>query len=407
MTAERRVAVTGFGVLGPGGNGREAFWDGLLSAQPEGERRVHDFDPTPFFANPKEIRRTDLFTQLALAAGFEALQQAGLATNPTGEEDEPVVPGDPERAGVVLGTGIGGLYTLEEQILLYRDKGARRVSPFLVPMMMANAGAAAISMRYGFRGPCETTVTACAASTHAIGNAHRLIATGRCDMVITGGSEASMTPVAIAGFANMTALSRLGVSRPFDARRDGFVMAEGAAVLVLEELESARARGAPILGELLGAASTADAHHITAPAPGGSGAVSCMELALSDAGLSPPDIVHINAHGTSTPLNDAAEAEAIVKVFGTAGPPVTSTKGVTGHALGAAGALEAAAVLLAIEHEQIPPTAGTDERDPELPPIDLVTGGPRSWTPGPTLSNSFGFGGHNGCIVIGPPPSAA
>jgi 3-oxoacyl-[acyl-carrier-protein] synthase II len=401
---ERRVAITGLGVLGPCGIGRDDYWAGLLAPQPEGERKVRGFDPMPYFANPKEIRRTDVFTQLAVAAAYEALAHAGLATNSTGIEENPVVPGDPERAGVVLGTGIGGLYTLEDQILTYHNKGPRRVSPFLVPMMMANAGAAAISMRYGLRGPCETTVTACAASTHAIGNAYRLIASGRCDMVVTGGSEASMTPVAQQGFINMTALSTTGVSRPFDARRDGFVMAEGAAVLVLEELESARARGAPILGLLLGAASTADAHHITAPAPHGSGAVSCMELALADAGLSPGDIVQINAHGTSTPLNDAAEAEGIVKVFGTAGPPVTSTKGVTGHALGAAGALEAAAVLLSMENRVIPPTDGTEARDPEVAPIDLVCGEPREWTPGPTLSNSFGFGGHNGCIVIAPPP---
>jgi 3-oxoacyl-[acyl-carrier-protein] synthase II len=366
---------------------------------------VRDFDPTPYFANPKEIRRTDRFTQLAVAVGFEALAHAGLASDPTGRDETPVVPGDPERAGVILGTGVGGLETLEEQVRVYDGKGARRVSPFLVPMMMANAGAAAISMRYGFRGPCEVTVTACAASTHAIGNAFRLITTGRCDMVVTGGSEASMTSASIAGFTNMTALSSTGVSRPFDARRDGFMMAEGAAAFVLEELESALARGAPIIGEVMGAASTADAHHITAPAPGGSGAVSCMELALTDAGLSPGDVAQINAHGTSTPLNDAAEAEAIVKVFGTSGPPVTSTKGVTGHALGAAGALEVAAVLLSMQHQLIPPTDGTDARDPEIAPIDLVTGRPRPWTPGPTLSNSFGFGGHNGCVVIGPPPT--
>ncbi|MGH9118488.1 MAG: beta-ketoacyl-[acyl-carrier-protein] synthase family protein [Acidimicrobiales bacterium] len=405
MTAPRRVVVTGFGVVGPCGHGRDGFWSGLLAPQPEGERRTRGFDPAPYFTNPKEIRRSDLGTQLALAVGFEALQHAGLASRPDGVEDNPVVPGDPERAGVILGTGIGGLYTLEDQILTHQEKGARRVSPFLVPMMMANAGAAAISMRYGFRGPCEVTVTACAASTHAIGNASRLITSGRCDMVLTGGYEASMTPVAIAGFTNMTALSSTGMSRPFDARRDGFVMAEGAAALVLEDFESAHARGATILGEVLGAASTADAHHITAPAPGGSGAVSCMELALADAGLSPSDIAHINAHGTSTPLNDAAEAEGISKVFGTPGPPVTSTKGVTGHALGAAGALEAVAVLLSMEHRLIPPTDGTDARDPELPPIDLVIGEPRPWTPGPTLSNSFGFGGHNGCVVLGPPPA--
>jgi 3-oxoacyl-[acyl-carrier-protein] synthase II len=211
-----------------------------------------------------------------------------------------------------------------------------------------------------------------------------------------------MTPVGIAGFANMTALSSSGVSQPFGVGRDGFVIAEGAAVLVLEDWDTAVARGATILAEVLGAASTADAHHITAPAPGGAGAVSCMEQALADAGVVPSAIGQINAHGTSTPLNDAAEAEAITKLFGTPGPPVTSTKGVTGHALGAAGALEAAAVVLSISHELIPPTAGTTEVDPELAPIDVVLGEARPWEPAPALSNSFGFGGHNGCLVIGP-----
>ena len=212
-----------------------------------------------------------------------------------------------------------------------------------------------------------------------------------------------MTDTALAGFGNMTALSSTGVSRPFDAERDGFVMSEGAAVLVLEEWSAAEARGATILAEILGAASNADAHHITAPSPGGAGAVACMELALADAGLSPGDIVHINAHGTSTPLNDAAEAEAINKLFGASGPIVTSTKGVTGHALGAAGALEAAAVVLSMANKAIPPTDGTKAVDAALPPIDLVLHEPREWTPGPSLSNSFGFGGHNGTLVIGPP----
>ncbi len=210
-----------------------------------------------------------------------------------------------------------------------------------------------------------------------------------------------MTAVGIQGFINMTALSSLGISRPFDVERDGFVIAEGAAVLVLEEWDAAHARGARIYGEIMGGGSTADAHHITAPSPGGAGAVACIELALAEAGVSASDIGHINAHGTSTPLNDAAEAEAISKVFGSPGPPVTSTKGVTGHALGAAGALEAAAVLLSMEHKLIPPTAGFTKADPEVR-IDIVHGEPRAWEPAPTLSNSFGFGGHNGCLVIGP-----
>ena len=308
---------------------------------------------------------------------------------------------DPQRSGVIMGTGVGGLETLEEQVLLCRDKGARRVSPFLVPMMMPNAGAAAISMRYGLQGPCEAVTTACAAGTHAIGGGARLVAGGRCDMVLAGGSEAAMTITALAGFGNMTALSPTGISRPFDTDRDGFVMSEGAAVLVLEDLERARGRGAAILAEVLGAASTADAHHLTAPAPGGAGAAACMELALADAGLAPEEIRQINAHGTSTPLNDAAEAEAILKVFGHPGPPVTSTKGVTGHALGAAGAIEASAAILSIERALIPPTAGVVTPDPAIA-LDLVVGAPRPWQPGPVLSNSFGFGGHNGCLALGP-----
>jgi 3-oxoacyl-[acyl-carrier-protein] synthase II len=281
------------------------------------------------------------------------------------------------------------------------EKGERRVSPFLVPMMMANAASAAVSMRFGWQGPVETICTACAASTHGIGYAARLIAWGRCDAMLAGGAESTLTPTAIAGFANMTALSSSGISRPFDVARDGFVMGEGAAVLMLEEWEGAVARGARIIGEVLGAASNADAYHITAPSPGGTGAITCIELALEDAGLRPADIVQVNAHGTSTPLNDAAEARAISKVFGQPGPPVTSTKGVTGHCLGAAGALEAAAVLLSMEHGLIPPTIGTTAVDPEMA-IDVVVGEPRPWTPGPTLSNSFGFGGHNGCLILGP-----
>jgi 3-oxoacyl-[acyl-carrier-protein] synthase II len=373
--------------------GRAAFWEGLLAPPPTGVRRVSGFEPERYFANPKEARRADRFAQFAIASAEEALEQAGELS------------ADPDRTGVMVGTGIGGLITLEDQVFTYHEKGARRVSPFLVPMIMANAASAALSMRHGLRGPCESTVTACAAGTHAIGNAARLIASGRCDAMLAGGSEAAITPVGMAGFTNMTALSSSGISRPFGSGRDGFVLAEGAAVLVLEELETATSRGATILGEVLGAASTADAHHITAPAPGGTGAVSCMELALTDAGITADEVAQINAHGTSTPRNDDAEAEAIVKVFGAPGPPVTSTKGVTGHALGAAGALEAAAVLLSIEHALIPPTAGTEVRDPEIAPIDLVVGRPRPWTPGPALSNSFGFGGHNGCLVIGPPPA--
>ena len=269
-------------------------------------------------------------------------------------------------------------------------------------MMMANAGAAGISMRLGWRGPSEVICTACAAGTHAIAAAARLIATGRCEVAIGGGAEASLHPVALAAFSNMTALSTSGHSRPFDIRRDGFVMTEGAAALVLEEWDRAVARGATIYAELAGAASTADAHHITAPSPDGAGAVACMELALADAGITTTEVGHINAHGTSTPLNDLAEARAITKVFGEPGPLVTSTKGVTGHGLAAAGAIEAVAGVLTIHHATIPPTAGYEEPDPEVT-IQVVHGASRSWEPSAVLSNSFGFGGHNGCLVVLPP----
>ncbi len=384
----RRVAITGLGVVSCCGIGVDAFFEGLLAPAPTGERRVADFDPTVWFG-PKDVRRVDRFAQFSVAAAEMAMADAGD------------LQADPDRAGVVMGTGVGGFETLQEQVTVFNERGARRVSPFLVPMMMPNAGAATVSMRSGFRGPCETVVTACAAGTHALAAAARLVASGRLDVAIGGGAEAAMTEVGIAAFTNMTALSASGSSRPFDARRDGFVIAEGAAALVLEDMEHALRRNAVIHAEILGAASTADAHHITAPAPGGSGAAACMELALADAEIAPAEIGHINAHGTSTPLNDLAEAQAIEKVFGTPGPPVTSIKGVTGHALGGAGALEAVATVLSIRRALIPPTAGYEEPDPEIH-LDIVHGGPRRWEPAAALSNSFGFGGHNGCLVIAP-----
>ncbi len=386
----RRVVVTGLGVVSCCGIGIDDFFSGLNGPAPAGEHRVEGFDVGAWF-DPKEARRVDPFAQYAVAAADMAYRDAGSPTP------------DPEAAGVCIGTGVGGLSSMETQVLVLAEKGARRVSPFLVPMMMANAGAATVSMRLGWRGPCETIATACASGTHSVLAAHRLVASGRCDAVLAGGSEAAMTPVATAAFANMTALSTSGVSRPFDRRRDGFVMAEGAAVLLLEELEAARERGAKIYAEVLGGASSADAHHITAPAPGGAGAAGCMELAIEDAGLEPSDIAHVNAHGTSTPLNDLAEAEAINKVFGHPGPPVTSIKGVTGHSLGAAGAIEAAAVALTIVRSSIPPTIGYEVPDPEIQ-LDVVHGAARPWRPGPVISNSFGFGGHNGCIVLAPAP---
>ena len=390
----RRVAITGLGVVAPCGIGREAFWEGLLRSPGVGMRRVEDLDATALFG-PKQIRRVDRFSQFAALAAHEALADAGGAE---------ALGADSDRIGVFVGTGVGGLETLEAQIKVALEKGPQRVSPFLVPMMMANSAAAGISMRYGFRGPCEDTVTACAAGTHSIANGGRLIATGRCDVVVAGAAEAPLTATGIAGFANMTALSTSGVSMPFDTKRDGFVIAEGGAIVILEELERARRRGVHVYAELAGAGSNADAHHITAPAPGGTGAAACMEAALADACLTAGDITHINAHGTATGLNDASEAAAIAKVFGQPGPMVTSTKGVTGHALGAAGALEAVAVALTIQARLIPPTFGLTELDADFH-LQMVTGDAREWEPGPTMSNSFGFGGHNGCLVITPPES--
>lgn len=386
-----RIAITGYGVVAPCGIGKEAFWSGLLGPGSMGVRSVElaDWDPAPYFDSPKDARRSDRCEQFALAAAVEAFAQAGELGY------------DPASIGCILGTGIGGLRTLEEQVITRVQKGERRVSPFLVPMMMSNAAGAAISMRYGLQGPTETVCTACAASTHAIGNAARLIAWGRCNAVVTGGTESAATLTALAGFSNMTALSSTLVSKPFDATRDGFIMGEGAAIFILERLDLAQKRGARIIAEVIGAASNADAHHITAPSPGGVGAAACMNLALKDADISASDIKQINAHGTSTPLNDAAESEAIVKVFGEQSPPVLSIKGVTGHPLGAAGALEASAVLLSFEKRLIPPTAGTTVLDPALN-IDLVIGEPRIWQPGPTISNNFGFGGHNGSVILAP-----
>ena len=384
----RRVAVTGLGAITCCGVGVDALWDGLLHPSVVGGE-VRGYEPKDWFG-PKEVRQLDRFAQFSMVAADMAFLDAGdLAV-------------DPAKAGVIFATGVGGLETLADQVRVYDKKGPDRVSPRLVPMMMANAGAAGISMRLGWRGPCEVICTACAAGTHAIAGAARLVASGRCEVAIGGGAEASMQPVAMAAFSNMTALSTSGNSRPFDARRDGFIMTEGAAALVLEDWDRAVGRRATIYAEMTGAASTADAHHITAPAPDGAGAVACMELALADAGISPDEIGHINAHGTSTPLNDLAEARAISKVFGEPGPLVTSTKGVTGHGLAAAGAIEAVAAVLTIHRATIPPTAGYEQPDPEIT-IQVVHGEPRAWQPGAVLSNSFGFGGHNGCLVLLPP----
>ena len=395
MSGDRRVAVTGLGVVAPAGLGVDAFWAGLLGPGISDGRQsveIEDWDPTPYFESPKHARRADRVEQFALAAAGEAFDGAGGVD---------AIGVDPGRFGTIFASGIGGLHTLEEQVVTRVEKGERRVSPFLVPMMMVNASGAAISMRYGLQGPNETICTACAAGSHAIGYAARLIKWGVIDAAATGGAESAGTITALAGFRNMTALSTAGISRPFDLDRDGFVMGEGSAVLILEEWSRAEARGANIIGEILGSASNADAHHITAPSPGGVGAIACMRLALADAGIEADDVKQVNAHGTSTPLNDAAEAAAVSEVFGERKVPVVSIKGVTGHALGAAGALEAAAALLSIEKQLIPPTANTKVLSDEMT-IDVVMGEARPWTPGPVISNNFGFGGHNGSVVIAP-----
>ena len=310
---------------------------------------------------------------------------------------------DPNRCGVVAGTGVGGLWTQEEEEKVLFERGPTRVSPFLVPMMMANATAGLIAMNHGWKGPNICIATACAAGTHAVGEGARFIRDGSADVVLAGGTEAAITPIAMAAFARMGALSSRAddparASRPFDPDRDGFVMGEGAGFLVLERWDRAEARGARIYGEVLGYGRNSDAHHITAPSPDGAGAVACMELALEDAGLGGADIGHVNAHGTSTPLNDSAEAEALVKVFAGNPPPTTSTKGVTGHLIGAAGAVEAVAAILSSRDGLVPPTANHERTDPTVT-IDVVSGSPRS-VRGPVLSNSFGFGGHNATLVL-------
>lgn len=404
----RRVAVTGLGVKTPAGNDVETFWSTVIAARSCAAPitrfdaselpvtfgcEVPDFDPTDYLG-PKEARRLDRATQFSFAAATDALADAGD------------VSADPARCAVVAGTGIGGLITMEDGINTVQTRGPDRISPFFIPMMMANASAGLIAMRLGWTGPNLCISTACAAGTNAIGEAARLIREGSADVVMSGGTEAVITPVALAAFARMGALSKRNdepalASRPFDAARDGFVLGEGSAYFVLEPLDRALSRGAPIYAEVAGYGRNSDAYHITAPSPGGAGAAACMQLALDDAGLDPAGIGHINAHGTSTALNDAAEAEAVRKVFGDSAPPVTSTKGVTGHMIGAAGATEAVAAVLAVREGRIPPTANLDRVGDDID-IDVVGGTPRDIGPRPAISNSFGFGGHNASLVFRP-----
>jgi len=408
----KRVVITGMGVKTPAGTDLDGFWETLTAGQStagpiEGfDTREHPvkfacevrgFDPEPYLG-AKEARRADRVSQLGVAAAADALADAG-------ELDT-----DPARCAVVAGTGVGGLQTLEAQERIYIEKGAERVSPFFVPMMMPNATGALVAMRGGFTGPNLSVTTACAAGAHAIGEGVRMVRDGSVDVAVAGGAEAAVTPVALAAFWRMGALSGrvddpTRAARPFDADRDGFVMAEGAAFVVLESLEHARARGARVWGEVLGYGRNCDAFHITAPSPSGAGAAACMLMALDDASLSPSDVGHVNAHGTSTPLNDEAEAAAITKVFGEHAVAVTGTKGVTGHLVGAAGASEAVTSVLALHHQLIPPTANHERTDPAIA-IDVFAGSPRPTPAGVALSNSFGFGGHNAALVLGAAPAA-
>jgi 3-oxoacyl-[acyl-carrier-protein] synthase II len=383
----RRVVVTGVGSVTAAGSGADVLFKTLCEGSSPSTSRVQGFEPETLFG-PKEARRLDRFSQFTLAAAIEAFEDAQLTFE------------DPDRAGTLFATGVGGITTMIDQLAVLQSRGADRVTPFFVPMLMPNAGAAAVSLRFGLRGPSQTVTTACAAGTHAVADAARWIAQGRCDVMLTGGGEAAMADIAVAGFRNMTALSRTGISRPFDVARDGFVMGEGGAALVLEELGHATARGATIYAEVLGGASTADAHHITAPDPAATGAIRCVREALADAGVEPGDVGHVNAHGTSTPLNDLAEAKALHAVFGDTVPPVTSVKGYLGHSLGAAGAIEAVVGVLSVAQGVMPPTAGTTDVDPELG-LEVVLGAPRPLERRVVLSNSFGFGGHNGALVLG------
>ena len=381
----RRVAVTGLGALSCAGEGVDALWELLMKPDGPKSKRIGDFE-TSHVGGPKELRRLDPFALYALVAADEAWNHSGLV-------------GPLTDAGSIVTTGIGGLQSTLNQGVVLLQKGPERVSPFLVPMMMPNAATAAVSMRFGLGGPCETVTPACAAGTHAIGNAARLVSSGRCDVAVAGGAEAVIVEIAEAGFRNMTALSNENLSRPFDVNRDGFVLGEGAGVLILEEWDYALERGATIFAEVIGAASTADAHHITAPDPTGAGAIRCMQLALADADITAGDVSHINAHGTSTPLNDLAEAIAVHRVFGDNPPATTSIKGHLGHSLAAAGALEGVASVLTLQNQLIPPTAGTTDIDPAID-LDVVIGAPRPAEVEIILSNSFGFGGHNGSVVF-------
>jgi len=385
--SKRRVVITGIGALGAPGIGIDDLWKNLPEAPGPAPRVIADWDPEPWIPK-REHRRLDKFTQFALVAADEAFAQAG-------ELDV-----DPNRVTVSIATGIGGLESLET--LVHESEAENpRVSPFQVPMMMANAAAAAISIKYGFGGQVATPVVACAAGSQSIVDGLRQIQWGYADVAVVGGTEAAARESARAGFLAARALSTSGYARPFDTDRDGFVMGEGAGVLILEAEEVAEARGATPIATILGGASTADAHHVTAPHPEGDGAERAMRLAMEDAGLQTSDVAYINAHGTGTDLNDKTEGAVIQRIFGDDQPAVSSIKGSTGHGLGASGSIEAAIVVEAIRRQELPMNTGLTTQDPEIALNDIVRE-VRSWQPGPTLSNSFGFGGHNTVVAIGP-----
>ena len=407
---DRRVVVTGLGVVTPLGNQLDAFWNQLVAGkcgigkitafdttaydtQIAGE--VKDFDPAPAFPSPKEIRRTDRYSQFGVYAAWSALKDSGLDL---GKENC-------DEIGCIIGSGIGGLQTTSDQLKVLFERGPGRLSPFMIPMLISNMASGIVSMYFNLRGPNFATCSACATANHALGEAWRTIKMGEASVMFAGGAEAAVIPVGIGGFCAMRAMSTRNddpqhASRPFDKDRDGFVMGEGAGVIVLEELEHAKKRGARIYCELAGYGNTADAHHLTAPSPGGEGAARCMKMALRNGGLNLTDISYINAHGTSTPQGDIAETQAVKAVFGERAKKlcVSSTKGATGHMLGAAGAVEMAICALAIRHGVVPPTINLQIPDPECD-LDYVPNTAREMKVNAVINNSFGFGGHNASIA--------
>lgn len=410
---ERRVVITGIGCISPLGNDLTTTWEGMkagrsgigpitcIDTEPfdckiAGE--VKDFEPEQYFKLPKDARRADRYVQLAVAASKMCMDDSGL--NP-----ESI---NPRRYGVMVGSGIGGLATLEKEHSVYLDRGPKRVSPFCIPMMISNIASGIISMEYGLKGPNMVIVTACATSNHNIGEAWRMIKFGDADGFLCGGAEASILPMGLSGFGSMKALSTRNddpqsASRPFDRDRDGFVMGEGAGVIMLEELETAKARGATIYGELLGYGVSADAYHLSAPSPDGSGPAYAIEMALKHGGKNPEDVDYLNAHATSTGLGDIAETKAIRRAFGDHvdnGLMVSSTKSMTGHMLGAAGGMELIACVMGIKDGVVPPTINVENQDPECN-LDCVPNTAREVPIKTALSNSFGFGGHNASVLVG------